>query len=269
MKQYPVLCPPLEPLKPCINPMLNPCLGMLDYCALIGRVENMTFGGEGLAFTGNCCGYHQVMCCANLKSCCTCSIYSCCGGDLLAPTYLDQHTCLTKEKDTHLPGNRWEDAGKCKERFKEIKTQAKEPTGPPFDEHMYLMQPVPSPPCCESMKNCCSSYGDKEMMFINNRLRYIRIGHKQMRFTGDAAGFNALRPSCCFCCHHCPCYTLHKTLGTYTKAYNQYIDNHLEWLPEGHAPPGVARDMAAGKMSAKVHPDPAADAPGQQSADAK
>jgi len=266
LKNYGLIFPPAEAFSSCINPTISPLLGVLDYCALVYRIDDMKMGGESLKFKGNCATYHQACCCVQLKSYATCTLYqNCYGGNLVMPTYLDSHICEAKNAADFQPGNRWEDATKCKERFAEIKKHVADKGDPPFDEHMYLMQPVPNPPCCESMKMCCSSYGDQQMVLINNELRYTRIGHKQMRFTGDAAGFNATKLGCCAKIM-CPCsYGLHKMLGTYNTAHKNYIDNHLEWLPEGHAQEGLGRDMAAGKQSAKVHPAPEeTPAPGQQ-----
>jgi len=203
------------------------------------------------------------------------------------PTYLDSHICEEKNAADFQPDELWKDGPKCKARFAEIKKHVADKGDPPFDERMYLMRPLPDPPICERLKMCFMGYGDQQMVLINNELRYIRIGHKQLRFTGDAAGFNATKLGC-MAKLMCPCaYMLHKTLGTYNKAYNNYIDNHLEWLPEGHAQEGLARDLASGKLSdlikekcksfpccgekdAKVHPAPeetaapGEEAPGQQ-----
>jgi hypothetical protein len=187
------------------------------------------------------------------------------GGNHVMPTYLDQHICEKTDK-AFQPGDRWKDAGECKKRFKEIKTLAF--ADPPFDEHMYIMQNIHNPPCCETCKALCSGYGKKQVVQINNELRYLRVGHKKVKFTGDAAGFNALRPGWKWiCCCHWPCYLLHSCcLGTYKKAYNQYVDNHLEWATSAATSTSAGkdgsalRDLAAGKTgncgSAKIAPAP-------------
>jgi len=252
LKQYALIFPPLQPFTMCINPILNPILGMLDYCVVRYTMTSMKFGNEEMAFTGNCCSYHQALCCGQCKTCLTCSIwFNCMGGMHVMPTYLDQHICKADNQANFVPGTRWQDAGECKEHFTKIRASVLDATGPPFDDHMYIMQLVPAPPCCEACKGMCAGFGDKSMLHINNQLRYVRIANRQLRFTGDAAGFNALRPGCCYTCgYKLPCYLCHSMMGTYTTAYKQYIDNHLEWLPEGHNAGGVERSLAEGASSA-------------------
>lgn len=235
------MMPFLEPFKPCINAVLNPCMGVLDYCTLVYRIEDMKFGGNGIKFKGDCCTYHQNLCCVALKDDCSCFLYSmCCGGSLIQPTYLDEHICEDKEEGTFQPGTRWQDASQCKDRVLEIRKQVQNEAMAPFSEHMYMMRPIPDPTCCETLGHCCSDYGTQQVALVENELKYIRVGNKKLKFTGDAAGFNALKLSCCAKMIIAPCYSMHKMVGTYTAAHNQYIDNHLAWAdeqPEGMAVP--------------------------------
>merc|ERR1719409_2190861 len=85
---------------------------------------------------------------------------------------------------------------------------------------------------------------------MNNQLRYVRIGNRQLRFTGNAADLDKLQPGCGYKLTSCPCFCYHTIIGTYKTAYNQYIDNHIEWLPEGHNPGGMERSLAEGALAA-------------------
>jgi len=227
------MCPGIEAAQPFIDPILNPCLGGLDYCVFVYRVNDMKFGDKKLAFTGNCCSYYTALACVELKTIASCTIwYNCCGGKHVMPNYLDNHVCEITEKADFKPIDRWEDAGKCKAHFAEIKQNAH--NNKPFNKHMFLMQNIPPPSCMENCAGLCHGYGDKQMVMVNNELRYVRIGHRKMRFTGDAAGFASVRASCCFKCQCTTCYAFHTLMGTYVKAHRRYIDNHLEWDPTGN-----------------------------------
>jgi hypothetical protein len=189
------------------------------------------------------------------------------------PTYLDQHICLAKEKETFEPGKRWEDAAQCKVHFENVRQSVIDKSGPPLqDNNFYVMQNVPAPPCGEACKLMCAGFGDKAEMTLNNQLRYVRIGNKQLKFTGDAAGFQATQPGCMYKCTSCPCFLFHNFAGTYNTAFNQYIDNHLEWLSEeesaaknAESSPSAASSMFSMGGAAKVAPEPNPDTtPSQQ-----
>lgn len=251
LKQYSLAFPPLAPFTCCINPFLNPILGMLDYCIVAYRMEDMKFGSEPMAFKGNCCSYHSALCTSQCKTCLTCGVwFNFYGGNHVMPTYLDQHICMKENQANFVAGDRWQDAAKCKTHYEQIRESVLNKVGKPFDDHMYIMQNTPPPTCWEGCKGMCASFGDKSMIDINNQLRYVRIANRQLRFTGDPAGFNALQPSLAYMVGMCPCYCTHVCMGTYKTAFNQYIDNHLEWLPTGHNEGGVERSLAEGTMQA-------------------
>lgn len=200
------------------------------------------------------------------------------------PTYLDQHICLQKDAGTFQPGNRWQDAAQCKEHFEKARQSVLDKSDPPFDDYMYIMQNVPAPPCCEACRGMCSGFGQRAELGLNNQLRYVRIGHQQVKFTGSAAGIDATRPNCMYKCTCCPCWLLHNfVLQTYKHAFNQYIDNHLEWLSAEEAKvkndedTSIAATLSAGTGSlmgsitgsAKVAPSETGNPPSQQSSGSK
>lgn len=259
MKNYPLMCPGAEVLEPFVDPILAPCLGGLEYCVIAYQIEDMKFGDKKLAFTGNCCSYYTALACVELKTMASCTIwYSCCGGIHVLPNYLDNHVCLTTEKADFKPLDRWEDAGKCKAHFAEIKKNAHDNT--PFNEHMFLMQNVPSPSCSENCAAFCHGYGTKQLNMLNNELRYVRIGHRKLKFTGDADGFASVQPSCCFKLGCTTCFAAHTFMGTYRKAHRIYIDNHLAWddHPEG-LPAGTSEALTDAGGVAPPAPEKPAD----------
>merc|ERR1711988_1651600 len=211
----------------------------------------MKFGNEGMAFKGSCCTYHWALCGNQCYSCLSCGIwFNFYGGMHVMPTYLDQHICMAKDQANFVPGNRWQQAAACKAHYEQVRTQVLEKVGKPFDDHMYIMQNTPPPGCWEGCKGYCVSAEEKAMLDINNQLRYVRIANRPLRFTGDAAGFKSIQPSCLYKTTMCPCYCTHHLMGTYKSAYNQYVDNHIEWLPEGHNEGGVERSLAEGTLAA-------------------
>jgi len=250
LKQYGLVFPPLQPFSCCINPILNPILGMLNYAIVAYRMEDMKFGNEGMAFNGNCCTYHWALCGNQCYSCLSCGIwFNFYGGMHVMPTYLDQHISTKKDQANFVPGNRWQQAAACKLHFETVRSQVLD-KGKPFEDHMYIMQNTPAPGCWESCVGLCVSAEEKAMLDINNQLRYVRIANRQLRFTGDAAGFKSIQPSCTYKTAMWPCYCTHYLMGTYKSAYNQYVDNHIEWLPTGHNEGGMERSLAEGSLAA-------------------
>jgi len=277
MKQYKHI-PLLAPFSCCIDPLLNPCLGTLNYCIVKYAIKNFKFGGKQVEFKGDYCSYNCVLCKSTCTTCLTCGVwYHCMGGEHVMPTYLDQHVCWVEEDATFKPGDRYEDAGRCAAHFEQVREKVLNKKNGYLD-HMYIMQNTPGMPFCDMCKNACScDFGTKQMLAIENQLRYTRIGGQQMKFLGSADGFNATQPGCGYMCAKCPCYFCHNcVLGTYKDAVNQYTDNNLEWMSTAEVADAKAQDFSIegalpsmgglfGGGGNKVHPEPADTAPGTAS----
>lgn len=238
IKQYRHV-PFLAPFTCCIDPILNPLIGTLDYCVVKYAIDEFIFGGRKLAFQGDYCSYNCVLCKSSCGACLTCGVwYFCFGGNHIMPTYLDEHVCWADEEKTFKPGTRYEDAGRCKNHFEQVRETVLSNKKDAFLDHMYIMQNTPAMPFCDMCKNFCScDFGTKQMLAIENQLRYTRIGGQQMKFLGSADGFNATQPSCGYMCHHCPCWCFHRCImGTYKDALFQYTDNNLAWVTKEEVP---------------------------------
>lgn len=214
---------------PILDPLLDPFVRMLDYFTLKYMLQDYTFGGKRLKFTGNFKEYWCLIAKSTWKTWSTCTIwFNFLGGKHVVPTYLDEHLCW--EDEDREPGNRWRDHKACKEHFKNVRKSVL--GGEPFEDYMYISQITPAMPFCEALKHtfCGGGFGGKAKREIDNSLRYLRIGGKPIKFTGTPEGLKKTQAGCCFKVLLFPIYYLMDAiLGIYSSRFNNYVDAHIEW----------------------------------------